>query len=426
MKHTTILLIGIFLLLSVALAGCAGPAGPEGPRGPAGPAGPIGPQGPKGDPGPPGPAGAPGPSGAEYAGDQVCAGCHQDIYDTYIQSGHPWIFPEVSGAAPEYPFTKLDKLPQGYTWDDIAYVIGGYQYKALFVNQEGYIITDEPGKSGNTAYLNQYNHANNLLGKAAGFVSESAGVEKLPMDCGACHTTGYRPSGNQDNLPGLIGAWAQPGVRCEACHGPGSLHITNPQGISMKIDRDAETCGQCHHAGVIEKVEAKDGFIVSNEQYSELFQSKHAALDCVLCHDPHMGVAQLRQAKTQTARTTCENCHFEQARYQNNPIHVGMKMTCVECHMPRIVKTAWGDAEKYSGDTRSHLMAIDPEQIDQFDTFTAEDGSEQTYSKSQVGLNFACRHCHGVFASERSDEELIAAAIGYHDRPAAAQPPEQP
>ena len=37
------------------------------------------------------------------------------------------------------------------------------------------------------------------------------------------------------------------------------------------------------------------GFIQHHEQYEELFQSKHAVIDCVQCHDPHTGVVQLRQ-----------------------------------------------------------------------------------------------------------------------------------
>lgn len=79
--------------------------------------------------------------------------------------------------------------------------------------------------------------------------------------------------------------------------------------------------------------------------------------------------------------------------------------------MPRVTVSAWGDTENYTGDIRTHLMAIDPAQIEQF----SEDGS---VALSQIGLNFACRHCHGAgFGTEKTDEELIAAATGYHDRP---------
>jgi hypothetical protein len=64
-------------------------------------------------------------------------------------------------------------LPEGYTWDDISYVIGGYNWKARFINAEGYIITDKPGESGNTEYLNQYNFANPIVGTEAGWVNVS-------------------------------------------------------------------------------------------------------------------------------------------------------------------------------------------------------------------------------------------------------------
>ena len=86
--------------------------------------------------------------------------------------------------------------------------------------------------------------------------------------------------------------------------------------------------------------------------------------------------------------------------------------------MPRIVKTAWGDAEKFTGDIRTHMMAIDPYQIEQFETITDTLGTASQISLSEIGLNFACRHCHGAgLGSPKTDEELMNAAAGYHDRP---------
>jgi ribosomal protein L40E len=234
------------------------------------------------------------------------------------------------------------------------------------------------------------------------------------MDCGACHTTGYRTSGNQDDLPGFVGSWEQEGVRCEACHGPGGSHILNPQGVSMQVERDAEACGKCHVDKKIEVVDAADGFIVSNEQYGELFQSKHIVMNCVICHDPHSGVVQLEAADQPTSRTTCENCHYEQARYQKNEIHAAMGLDCVTCHMPYGTKTAWGVPESYAADTRTHLFAIDATQIGQF----TEDGSA---SLSELGLDFACRQCHGSnMAMPKTDEELTEGAADYHLQPQSA------
>jgi len=310
----------------------------------------------------------------------------------------------VDGKPPEYPFTEVPDPPEGYTWDDVAYVIGGYNWKARFIDQNGFIITgDENGTT-------QYNFANEIVGTEASWAAYHPGEER-PYDCGPCHTTGYSPEGHQDDLPGLIGTWAEPGVQCERCHGPGSLHASDPQGVRMVVDRDAELCGECHVRGDPEAVNAKGGFIRHHEQYEELFQSKHIVLDCVQCHDPHLGVIQLRQSEEQTTRTECENCHFEQAKYQKLDVHKAMAH-CVDCHMPRVTKSAVGNAETFTGDIRTHLMAIDSDQIGQF----TEDGSQ---ALSQIGLDFACRHCHidGGRATPKTDEALTTMATDYHERP---------
>jgi hypothetical protein len=411
MTRKWLLITGALLALALLLTACAGQEGKTGPAGPQGLAGPEGPQGPAGPAGAPGEAAKPGSTAAAYVGDEVCAGCHTEIYDVYVNSGHPWIMNKVvDGTPPAYPFSKVSDVPTGYTWADISYVIGGYGWKALFVNQEGYIVTDEPGSSGNAAYLNQWNQANERLEKDADWATFHAGEANLAMDCGECHTTGYSPNGNQDDLAGFVGTWQQEGVRCEACHGPGGNHMSNPQGIPMQVERDAELCGKCHVNEKVEVVDAADGFILSNEQYGEMFQSKHIAMDCVICHDPHSGVVQVEAADTPTTRTTCQNCHFRQAQYQNNDTHKAMGLTCVTCHMPYISKTAWGVLEKFTADTRTHLFAINPLQIGQF----SDDG---TASLSEIGLDYACRQCHGSgLGSEKTDEELIQAATGYHDR----------
>ena len=343
--------------------------------------------------------------GANYVGSETCGECHEENFETFMKSGHPWKLNKVVNAQPpEYPFTEVPEPPEGYTWDDILYVIGGYNWKARFIDKEGFIIT------GDAEATTQYNFANDVVGNDAGWVGYHPGEEK-PYNCGTCHTTGYSPEGNQDDLPGLIGTWAEDGIGCEACHGPGSLHTENPRGVAMKVNRDAAECGDCHRRDAVESVNASGGFIQHHEQYEELFQSKHAVIDCVQCHDPHSGVVQLRQAEVQTTRTLCENCHFESAKYQSNEAHVDLEVACIDCHMPRITKSAVGDAEKFTGDIRTHLMAIDIDQVGQFDP-------EGTVALSQVSLDFACRHCHQPDTSfDLTDEELRVGATGYHERP---------
>lgn len=417
MKIRGIASVCCLVLFILAIVSCTGPEGSEGPVGPPGPAGPEGPQGPPGEEGLPGPEGPPGPIGeageftaAEYIGSQTCGACHSDIYQYFANSGHAWkLNPVINGQPPDYPFTEITELPAGYTWDDIAYVIGGYNWKARFVDSEGYIITDEPGQSGNTEYLNQYNFANEIVGAEAGWATYNSGEESLQYTCGSCHTTGYSPSGNQDDLPGIVGTWEEPGIQCEACHGPGSLHAKNPRGARMVIDRDAEQCGQCHRREAYKKIDSSESFVLHHEEYEDVFQGKHLVLDCNTCHDPHIGVIQLRIAGEITTRTECESCHYQQTQNQAVEMHGMINTQCVDCHMPYMVKSAWGNPETFTGDIRTHLMSIDPYLVDQF----SEDGTEAV---SQISLNFACRHCHGVRASEKTDQQLIEAAVGYHER----------
>ncbi len=424
MKRKILFLIGVLVVAALALSACAGAEGPQGPAGPAGPAGPEGPQGPPGETGPAGPEGPQGPPGeageigaaapmgAAYVGAQVCAGCHSDIAEVFNMSGHPYKLNRVvDGQPPEYPFTEVDQLPAGYTWDDILFVIGGYNWKYRFVGLDGYIITN-PKDGVDAEFLNQWNFPNPITGSEGGWVKYHSGDEGYQYTCGSCHTTGYDPSATNE-LPGIVGTWTEEGIQCEECHGPGSLHVAAPRGFAMEVNRDPEECGACHRRDGVEAVNAKGGFIQHHEQYEELFQSKHVTINCVTCHDPHAGVVQLRKAQesdptVQTTRTQCENCHYTEANYQNSAVHPEVAQ-CIDCHMPRVTKSATGNVDLFTGDIRTHLMAINPTQIEQFN----EDG---TVALSEIGLNFACRHCHveGGPASVKADEELINKAVDYH------------
>ena len=400
----------IIVTVALALVACGGETVVEGPPGPQGPQGPPGPEGAAGEPGPPG---APGQDGvsfepAQYVGSEACGQCHEAIYDVFMQSGHPWKLTAVEGEAPDYPFTEIPRPPEGYEWEEISYVIGGYNWKARFIDQEGFIIT------GDEDAATQYNFYNSVVDAGDEWVPYHAGEEK-PYDCGSCHTTGYSPRGHQDEMPGIVGTWALAGIQCEECHGPGSLHANQPMAFNMEIERDSQACGECHVRGPFETVDASGGFIRHHEQYEELFQSKHLVLDCVDCHDPHAGVVQLRMAEQPTTRTECANCHFDVARYQGNSAHEQFNVECIDCHMPRLVKSAVGNPDTFTGDIRSHVMAVDPFQVEQF--VETEDG--QTISKSQISLNFACRTCHNPdgLALPKTDEELLETAIDYHTPP---------
>ncbi len=81
MMHKRIILAGFLLVIMLAATSCSPSQGPEGPVGPAGPAGPIGPQGPDGDA---------ATAGQTFVGSEQCGSCHEDEYDKFALSGHPY------------------------------------------------------------------------------------------------------------------------------------------------------------------------------------------------------------------------------------------------------------------------------------------------------------------------------------------------
>lgn len=138
----------IIIIFALSLiAACATQAGPVGPPGEIGPPGPPGPTGSAGEKGEIGPAGPEGPAGLDYrapsyVGSDVCQECHEELFISYQQTGHANALTLVTdGKAPEFPFSEVKKSPEGTTWDDILYVVGGYGWKALFVDKQGYVIT---------------------------------------------------------------------------------------------------------------------------------------------------------------------------------------------------------------------------------------------------------------------------------------------
>lgn len=403
MKKTFML---VFILMTLALlAGCAATptvqVGPPGEPGPAGPPGPMGPPGPPGEQGPTGVKGDPGLdyTAPAYVGRDACKECHADLYELYLGTGHAHALHKiVDGAAPEFPESEVPEPPAGLTWDDIHYVIGGYGWMARFVDKQGNLIT------GDADALTQYNLENDTLDTEAGWVAYHAG-EELPFDCARCHTTGYIAEGNQDDLPGLTGVWVEDGVGCENCHGPGSNHVNAPYQVSMSIVRDSQACGACHSRTEVTTIEAHDGFIDHNQQYSELFSSQKRVMECVDCHNPHQSTIYDDGAD----KSDCETCHYEQDEFQK--ITDRRHASCVECHMPRVTKSAVADPARFSGDVRTHMFAINPFAKSQFN-------NDGTQAEPDIAVEFACKGCHSEAgrAPVLEDDRLVEVATGFHER----------
>ena len=348
---------------------------------------------------------------AAYVGKDVCGACHANILEEFTKSGHPYKINKVEGTPPTYPFSEVPNPPEGYTWDDITYVIGGYGWKARFMDENGYIITGETV---------QYNLT---VDTWSGYHADEAPGTK-PYNCGACHTTGWQTLDenggvHQDGLEGISGTWAEPGVGCEACHGEGSEHVSGAgDKTKIVVDSSAELCSRCHFRDKGHRIEASGGFIRHHEQYDSMIGSSHRNHECVICHDPHKSTRYAQGGEKGSG--VCITCHTDQQLLIEEMAH----LECKECHMPYATKsaTATGEGVYKKGDVRTHIFKINPNP--DAEMFYEDGGKFYVASDAEgdafVTLDFVCLSCHnGTDASKQDMAWAVATAKRVHEVPTA-------
>lgn len=332
-----------------------------------------------------------------------CAQCHNAIYQDWKSSGHPYKLMEGAKAQ-----NRPIPLPDGYNWDEISYVIGGYKWKSRYMDENGYIITQGKGDvPGDT----QYNY---LTGEWVDYHADELNGTK-PYNCGSCHTTGWVAdddadtdgdlSDNQDGLPGIHGTFLQGGIQCIQCHG-GAQHAD----FGM-VDDSAEACGACHYRtaapGDTNVIPASGGFIKHHEQYNEFLASgSHGNfMECTTCHDPHKrGEFSIKEG------AFCEDCHTDIAASYAETTMFDYQVSCTDCHMPLATKSGQVTGP-HQGDVMTHIFRIN---TDPAANMFTEDGAFVALDENgdaAVTLDFVCQRCHET----ASLEELAKFAQGFHE-----------
>ena len=333
----------------------------------------------------------------DYEGSEWCSECHEQNYNKWKASGHPYKLMKSEQAR-----NRPIPLPNGISWDDVTYVIGGYKWKSRYIDDRGYIITTTLDAGGNPVDgVNQYNY---LTGEWSDY---HPGEVDKPYDCGICHTTAWIPdedwdtdgdlSDNQDGLPGMHGTFFAGGIQCEQCHGPG---------FEMNVDDSAEFCGTCHYRGDLATIPASGGFIKHHEQYNEFLAGPHTFLDCTTCHDPHLrGEFSIRED------AQCGvSCHASIGDSYAETSMADYGVECKDCHLSYATKSAQA-LGPHQGDVQTHIWYIN---TDPTANMFTEDGlfvALDDDGKAAVTMDFACQRCHETTTLE----ELAKYAKDFHE-----------
>ncbi|MEX2590844.1 MAG: tetratricopeptide repeat protein [Chitinophagales bacterium] len=332
-----------------------------------------------------------------YAGMQQCRSCHQDIYNTYIQTGMGQSFGLATKAksAADYehalvydtlndfyyhPYWENDTLyfeefrlsDKGDTihkrTEGISYVIGSGQHtNSHLINRDGYIYQAP------ITFYTQKGQWDLAPGFEGGHNSRFDRI--IGKECMTCHNG--LPDMEEKSLNKYHNV--KMGIDCERCHGPGALHvkeklagikvdttetgdwsIVNPKRLSK--ERQMSVCQRCHLQGLSVLKEGKDfddflpsmhlkevfsvflpRFENADDQFIMASQAerlsmsecyKMSEMTCISCHNPHESV---RVTPISTFNEKCGNCHGTNKKQETCTLPMAERgdNNCSGCHMPK-------------------------------------------------------------------------------------------
>lgn len=181
----------------------------------------------------------PAPSELRYAGSEQCSRCHEAVYKSWKNTLHAKALIDKKGFAslPELPAITARHALSGET-SEIVYAMGFHWTRRYLLsnNRVSPFLYSLPSNNFSDYYDVNYKRSD------------------YQIECIGCHTTGAYEKNNSQGGRGLIG-YSEPGVACEACHGPGSAHIqlsdiryiVNPKKINQ--ERRDMICMSCHTNG---------------------------------------------------------------------------------------------------------------------------------------------------------------------------------
>lgn len=308
---------------------------------------------------------------AHYVGMQTCKGCHQSIYETFIQTGMGQSFGHANHAKSAADFTPAHALVYDTALD--------FYYKPYWVGDSFYIMEFRTeGRDTVHKLIHKVDfvvgsgqHTNSHLFATNGYMYQAPitfytqkhrwdlapGFEKgansrfqrmIQIECMSCHN-GYPDFvSNSQNKFNVI----QTGIDCERCHGPGSLHvydrqnnkpvdtskgpdytIVNPRRLSVELQNNI--CQRCHLQGISVLNDGKTFFDfhpgMKLSEVMNVFMPEYEGAQDKMIMASHVERMKKSRCFLQSGKMSCITCH--------NP-HVSVKFTpraqyinaCQSCH----------------------------------------------------------------------------------------------
>ena len=331
--------------------------------------------------------------GVGYVGSKMCAGCHAEIYRSYLRTAMGRSVTKASSETLSAPVAvqsqALDRLftvsrdASGLYQTEsqeaggrkvfenkqrIEYVIGSGENGKSYVVRRGDYLFQAP--------LSYYTKIQKW-DLSPGFESSDQGFNRPIYDaCITCHAGRPQPIPRRDGLY-RNPAFLELAIGCENCHGPGQLHvaersrghaaspdtsIVNPARLPARLAEDI--CMKCHQGGdtrallpgkdyadfrpgapLIQTVAIVSLPLRSDQtdllehhvsmRLSKCYRASAGKLSCLTCHNPHEEPTESEAPAY--FRKRCLTCHSESSCRVSleTRLHQEPADNCIGCHMPK-------------------------------------------------------------------------------------------
>jgi hypothetical protein len=366
------------------------------------------------------------PDTAKYVQQQdlACRNCHQDIYDSYMQTAHaldsrPASIESIKGSFEEGKnsfhfnlFMHVDMVKEDKKLVQSARISGEEIQKASFDivigsgrKGQSYLFWDKDKLF--QLPISYYTGTNSWC-NSPGFPNYAYFTRPVPLNCLECHATAAKPKlqngeGNTYQKESVV-----LGIGCQKCHGSGnehiSYHLKNPgdsvgkfivNTAKMEQEIRLDACSLCH-SGMRKQIKPPFSFKpgMRLNEFSTAPQTGTQA-DTLDVHGNQFGLLAASKCFTASVQMDCSSCHNVHKDEYNDPMLYSQRcmnchgqghktsctvkglskdvvqQNCIDCHMPiipsRKIQLNVGSNVKMEPDyIRTHYIAVYREETRKF------------------------------------------------------------